>query len=137
MTSGGALGHNRTSQYEYCDRCGLVGDYYIIIPKLPAKLEMNTSRKCSVTGIDLYIHYYTDYLFVEVSGTCTYTSNPNSFITIKYKLYDSNNVVVDSGDIYTPDVDVGDKFVAKARIYGDSNLKSGETYRFVLVDAVG
>lgn len=70
---------------------------------------------------------------VHFKGKKTYNSRGNNMsgsLSIPWKLYDSDGVVVDSGTAFTPDVAVGDAFSEDEVIY---DLKSG-TYKLVIAD---
>jgi len=73
---------------------------------------------------------YTPTLTVTISGTKTYSNNNSIFSSgydvISYKLYDSENYMVDSGSVYLNSLNQGDKFKDESIIIYD--LIPGEIY---------
>ena len=79
---------------------------------------------------------YTPTLTVTISGTKTYSNNNSIFSSgydvISYKLYDSENYMVDSGSVYLNSLNQGDKFKDESIIIYD--LIPGETYTLELAE---
>ena len=77
----------------------------------------------------VYEKGYTPTLTVTISGTKTYSNNNQYFSSaydaISYKLYDSENYMVDSGSVYLNSLNQGDKFKDESIIIYD--LIPGET----------
>lgn len=73
-------------------------------------------------------------LNIEVIGEKTYESSSGSLDEISYKLYDSNEYLIDSGDIlFDSDICVGDKFKDDStEIY---DVKPGEKYTLVFMES--
>ena len=73
---------------------------------------------------------YRPTLTVTISGTKIYSNNNSYFSSgydvISYKLYDSENYMVDSGNVYLNSLNQGDKFKDESIIIYD--LIPGETY---------
>ena len=84
----------------------------------------------------VYEKGYTPTLTVTISGTKTYSNNnqyfSSSYDVIGYKLYDSENYMVDSGSVYLNSLNQGDKFKDESITIYD--LVPGETYTLKLVE---
>ena len=79
---------------------------------------------------------YTPTLTVTISGTKTYRNNnlyfTSGYDVISYKLYDSENYMVDSGSVHLNSLNQGDKFKDESIIVYD--LIPGETYTLKLTE---
>ena len=73
-----------------------------------------------------YDNSLTPRLEITVSGVKTYGGNNTGYDMISYKLYDSSNYLVDSGNLFLRDLSAGDKFKDDSiNIY---DVKPGESY---------
>ena len=83
-----------------------------------------------------YKKEYEDSLYIYFSGEKVYDVNGNdndSSISIEWKLYDSEDYLIDRGTFYTESICVGDKFRDRYVFVADG-IKAGENYRLVIVD---
>ena len=69
---------------------------------------------------------FTSQLKITVLGIKTYGSANSSYDMISYKIYDSNNVMVDSGNLYLTTLSINDKFKDDSIVVYD--VVPGETY---------
>lgn len=69
---------------------------------------------------------FTSQLKITVAGIKTYGSENSVYDTVSYKIYDSNNYMVDSGNLYLSSLSQGDKFKDDSIIVYD--VIPGETY---------
>ncbi len=119
-----------------------VKDIDVVLPDLPKFIDEKKSdvairSTCLITDINLkkeYMSYSDQYILTLVfNGIKTYSDqgdNISSPCVIGYKLYDSDDVVVSSGTVYTTSVAVDDKFREEKIIL---DLSEGE-YRLELLD---
>lgn len=75
---------------------------------------------------------YSSTLTVTIEGTKTYGNGNFGFDMIGYKLYDSEEFMVDSGSVYLDPLNQGDKFKDDSIIFFD--LTPGETYILKFVE---
>ena len=114
-----------------CQRCKK-GVIDIKLPDTPVFVEgLYKVTEIEITEISEPGSYSSSYtVYISLSGECV----KNSWYgvnAIKYKLYDSEGYVVESGIISIPDVTAGEKFKgAKFYIYSDQ-LKENDTYTLV------
>ncbi len=146
------------TQAEHCTRCGRTGakamghSYYngectrcgaglIKLPDTPKLIHYRSDGKIEestdVTGISVkYEKSYDGTIYADITYTGQFTynkdgANRSERLHIGYKLYDSDNVVVESGTVYTDAVKVGEKYRKTSRIY---ELNPSESYTLVLLD---
>ena len=137
-TSGSALGHNYSNGK--CTRCGSAASATIILPSTPKTISYygysgKLYTTCKVTAIQVDLSSASSSgLWYEITfvGTCTYNTEGNNQSTsmkIGYKLYDSDDFVVNSGTAYSESVSVGEKFKETINVY---YLEPGKTYTLVI-----
>lgn len=118
-----------------------VKPFTIQFPQLPLTIQdygysskiQTTLRIDSIT----YEKVYEDSLYIYFSGEKTYDvdgNNSDSWISFDWKLYDSENYLIDHGTFYTDNISVGDKFKNKYIFVADG-IKAGESYKLVIVGA--
>lgn len=96
--------------------CLLLKDVQLTCDTLPLELNIKDylGKTESVIEInDVAYSFEKDYLpqlKITVSGQKTYGTNNSGYDLIGYKLYDSDNYMVDSGSIYLSGLSGGDKF---------------------------
>lgn len=111
----------------------------IQLPSLPLIINdygyfsniQTTLRIDSIT----YEKVYEDSLYIYFSGEKIYDvngKNSDSWISFEWKLYDSEDYLIDQGTFYTDSISVGDKFKDKDVFIADG-IKAGEHYRLVIV----
>lgn len=116
-----------------------VHDISITFPKLPKSLnDFSISErqiKCEIDSLSIEKHFYEPNEFsvrLNYTGKKLYDStNSNDYCQIDYKLYNENNVVVDSGSIFSNNVNAGESF--SGYTYLGSTLPEG-SYRLELFD---
>lgn len=84
---------------------------------------------------DISYSFQKDYLpqlEITISGEKTYGTNSSDYDIIDYKLYDSDDYMVDSGMIYLSKLSVGDKFRDSSTIIYD--VTPGMTYTLKLTE---
>ena len=108
----------------------------IIMPELPKKVYGNNSS-IEITNISFSISsstlYYSELYF---DGEKTWDLKGDNYSRegyISYKLYDSENYLIDSGTCYTNALAVGDKF-RNEDAYIDGELLMGYIYRLEILD---
>ena len=113
----------------------------IQLPQLPLTVhDYGYSSKIQASlRIDsiTYEKVYEDSLYIYFSGEKTYDvegNNSDSWISFDWKLYDSENYLVDHGTFYTDSISVGDKFKNKD-VFVAGGIKAGENYKLVIVGA--
>lgn len=96
--------------------CLPIKDVQLTCDELPLKLEVKDyfGDTQSILEInDVSYSFEKDYLpqlEITISGEKTYGVDSSSYDIIGYKLYDSDDCMVDSGVIYLSKLSVGDKF---------------------------
>ena len=70
---------------------------------------------------------------VDFTGTCTYTQSDWGSIFVRWKLYDSDGFLVESGSLFASSVEAGVKFKGSDTI---GVITPGETYTLELSDYV-
>ena len=136
--------HYTNARHEYENNkwsvCGAINPKYpyIQIPKVPISLTADYTI-CTVKKIETVDYYYT--------STGKY-SNTNIIFTVEktydskgayysracefgYKVYDEENIVVDSGTVYTEAIAVGETTKRTLSLY---SLNGGKEYRLILLD---
>ncbi|MGM9953608.1 MAG: Ig-like domain-containing protein [Intestinibaculum porci] len=116
-----------------------VHDISITFPQLPKSLnDFSISErqiKCEIDSLSIEKHFYEPNEFsvrLNYTGKKLYDStNSNDYCRIDYKLYNENNVVVDSGSIFSNNVNAGESF--SGYTYLGSTLPEG-SYRLELFD---
>ena len=116
-----------------------VHDISITFPQLPKSLnDFSISErqiKCEIDSLSIEKHFYEPNEFsvrLNYTGKKLYDStNSNDYCQIDYKLYNENNVVVDSGSIFSNNVNAGESF--SGYTYLGSTLPEG-SYRLELFD---
>lgn len=118
---------------------GTSSSYSITLPNVPATYSYTYDgdyvySEVKVTKVSYKVEY--GYLTLIISGEKTYDEDgdeQSDMCMIGYKIYDSENYVVDSGVIFTNDLCVGEKF----RDYEHTTLlkiERGKQYRVVFED---
>lgn len=99
---------------------------------LPVELKVKdySGRTESIIKIE-DVSYTADYdlspeMSITISGIKTYGNDDQNYDIISYKLYDSADYMVDSGNIFLKDLTAGDKFKDDSITIYDT--KPGETY---------
>ena len=136
-TQGNALGHNY--QNGVCTRCHEKAGATIILPSAGNKYNYYYSSgklvaTCEVTKIEtpkVYSDYNPQKLWykVKVAMKSTYDLEGNNYSRapyVGYKIYDEDNVVVNSGTLVGENIKVGETCYAQLDVY---YLEAGHTYR--------
>lgn len=118
--------------------CLPVSDVKLVAEGLPTEISVkgyNGSIESKIR-IDEVIYVYdktlTSTLKITVSGTKTYGNSNSSYDMVSYKLYDSQGVVVKTGQLYIHSISKGDKFKDDSiNIY---DITPGETYKIVFTE---
>lgn len=116
-----------------------VHDISITFPQLPKSLnDFSISERqinCEIDSLSIEKYFYEPNEFsvrLNYTGKKLYDStNSNDYCRIDYKLYNENNVVVDSGSIFSNNVNAGESF--SGYTYLGSTLPEG-SYRLELFD---
>ncbi len=113
-------------------------DVNLIFDNMPQELKLH-GYGGTVSAIiqinEITFEYNKDILStlkITVSGEKTYNGKNYGYDMIDYKLYDSENNVVDSGSIYLSSLSKGDKFKDDSISFYDAI--PGETYRLKLYE---
>lgn len=118
--------------------CLPLKDVQVICDTLPLELNVKDyfGKTESVIEIsDVAYNFEKDYspqLKITISGQKTYGTNNTGFDMIGYKLYDSDDYMVDSGNIYLSGLREGDKFRDDSIIIYD--VTPGTTYILKLTE---
>ena len=105
----------------------------IILPKLPQKIHSynyDDSIESTVTITEITYEISGDDLYFYFTGEKTYDEDGkkhSASCKIGWKLYDSDNYIVDSDTFYSPAIAVGEKFRDEKEYVFDV-IKPGETY---------
>ena len=75
---------------------------------------------------NIYEKDFTSQLKITVTGIKTYGNTNSVYDMVSYKIYDSNNYMVDSGNLYLSSLSQGDKFKDDSIVVYD--VIPGETY---------
>lgn len=123
-----------------CDAlyCLPIKDVRLTYDSLPLEFKMkdyfgNTESIIQIN--DVAYSFEKDYLpklNITISGEKTYGTDSLGYDIIGYKLYDSDNYLIDSGNIYLRELDVGDKFKNDSLIIYD--VTPGMTYELKLTE---
>lgn len=115
--------------------CLPVSDVKLVADDLPVEIDVkgydgSDKSKIRIDSVSyVYDSDLTSELKITVNGTKTYGDVNSSYDVINYKLYDSQNCVVETGKIYINSISQGDKFKDDSiNIY---DVTPGETYRIV------
>lgn len=117
--------------------CLPISDVELTVDNLPVELEVrgydgNTESIIKITEVSYTFEGgYTPQLKITIKGQKTYGSNSNYDI-IGYKLYDSEEYLIDTGIVYLKSLDNGDKFKDDSIII--YNIIPGETYSLRLTE---
>lgn len=137
--------NNNTFAFDECNCSALyclpVKDIQLVVESLPVELQRKgydgaIESKISITdvkyGIDSSLN--SSKMTITLLGEKIYGYNDGlSYDIISYKLYDSNEYLVDSGQVYLgTSLSVGDKFRDNSLVIYD--LTPGEIYTLVLLD---
>lgn len=111
--------------------CLPVADIQLSAEGLPTEIKVKgydgaTESILQITEIS-YVHEkeYTSRLKITFLGQKTY-GNSSRYDIISYKLYDSNEYIIDSGNVYLKSLDAGDKFKDDSIVVYD--IIPGENY---------
>lgn len=118
--------------------CLPIKDVQLICDSLPLELQMkdyygNTESIIQVN--DVTYNFENDYLpklEITILGEKTYGTDSSSYDIIGYKLYDGDDYMVDSGNIYLSALSAGDKFKNTSLIIYD--VTPGMTYVLKLTE---
>lgn len=118
--------------------CLPVSDVELTFDTLPLNIDVkgyDGSIEGTIQISDITYLFEKDYIpqvKITVSGVKLYakTDSMPSYDMISYKLYDSEENVITSGNIYLDSLDQGDKFKDDSIVIYD--ITPGETYRLVL-----
>lgn len=111
--------------------CLPVADVQLSAGRLPVEIKVegydgNTESILEITDVSyVYEKEYTPLLKITFSGQKTY-GDSLSYDIISWKLYDSNEYLIDSGDVYLKLLDSGDKFKDDSIMVYD--VTPGENY---------
>ena len=136
--------HYTKARHEYennkCSVCGAINPKYpyIQIPKVPISLTADYTI-CTVKKIETDDYYYTstgEYSKTNIIFTVekTYDSKGTYYsrgCNFGYKVYDEENIVVDSGTVYTEAIAVGETTKKTLSLY---SLNGGKEYRLILLN---
>jgi hypothetical protein len=113
----------------------------ISMPSLPLTVRGYSYDSSIETSIRIdsitYERVYEDSLYIYLAGEKIFDingKNGDSWCTFDWKLYDSEGYLIDKGTFYTDSLSVGDKFKEESIFIADG-IKSGESYRFVIIGA--
>ena len=125
-----------------CTVCGAINPKYpyIELPMAPITLYDSTYTQCivkSITTADYYSTSSGNYSYTEITFLVekTYDAEGNSYsrgCNFGYKIYDEDNLVIDSGAIYTEAIKVGES-TKKVLTVWKTDLSGGKSYRLVLL----
>ena len=118
---------------------GVSSSYSITLPSVPATYSYtydsdHVYSKVKVTHVSYQVDY--GYLTLLISGEKTYDEDgdeQSDHCMFEYKIYDSENYVVDSGTIMTENLRVGEKF-RNSEFSTLLVVEPGEEYRVVFED---
>ena len=79
----------------------------------------------------MIIVFLTSTVVVTIEGLKTYEKKSMGFDVFNYKLYDSENFIVDSGSVFLNDLAIEDKFREEITFY---DLIPGEIYTIEFTD---
>lgn len=123
-----------------CDAayCLPVEDVNVTFDSFPLDLNVNdfmgnTTSVLQIQGADY--KFDTDYsteLNITITGEKKSGNSNSGYDIISYKLYDSAGYVIDTGDIYLPSLNAGDKFKSDSVVIYD--ITPGESYTFKLLE---
>lgn len=115
--------------------CLPVYDVELVAENLPLEINVkgyggSIASKIRIDEVSYeYEKEYIPTLKITVSGTKTYGSSNSIYDMVSYKLYDSQNCVVETGQLYIRLISEGDKFKDDSiSIY---DVTPGETYKIV------
>ncbi len=115
--------------------CLPVLDVNLVAENLPTEINVKSYNGSieSKIRIDEVTYIYdknlASTLKITVSGTKTYGNSSSSYDMVSYKLYDSQGIVVETGQLYIRSISKGDKFKDDSiNIY---DITPGETYKIV------
>ena len=148
LTQGNILEHEYVSgKCKYCNKQDPLGPFkvgkYTIYIDTPLPTDVcdfsyygTTYSKCSLTEISFDISYSTLYMYFTGRKTYDTRGNEQSDICrIGWKLYDSDNYVIDSGTAITTSVKVGEGFRNQKEYVFDLDEKTTNTVlRLELLD---
>lgn len=111
----------------------------LTLPDLPKTVKENWSYGVwTKTRIDEVTYKIDgDSLYFYFSGEKTYDhsgDNGDSMCVFVWKLYDTDDYLVDSGSVYIDGLSVGDKF-KNEEAYSWGKIKPGQEYKLVLTDS--
>lgn len=123
-----------------CDAlyCLPIKDVQLACDGFPLELKMKDyygDTQSIIEINDISYSFQKDYLpqlEITISGEKTYGTNSSDYDIIDYKLYDSDDYMVDSGMIYLSKLSVGDKFRDSSTIIYD--VTPGMTYTLKLTE---
>lgn len=110
------------------------------LPETPLNLSYTSSitgttySSCTISNVSYEIDDY-GWMNIYISGEKTYDKDgddANNRCYVQWKIYDSENYVVDSGMCYTSSLKVGEKFKNEKFIF--TSVEKGEEYRLELSD---
>lgn len=115
--------------------CLPVADVNLVAKDLPVEIAIKgydgkVESKIKIDDVSfIYDKEFTSTLKITVAGTKTYGGSNSSYDMVSYKLYDSQNYVVESGHLYIKSISAGDRFKDDSiSIY---DITPGETYTIV------
>lgn len=118
--------------------CLPVSDIELVVDNLPVEIKVkgydgNTESIIKITEVSYtFEKEYTPQLKITLTGQKTYGSSNSSYDMISYKLYDSDEYLIDTGTVYLKSLDNGDKFKDNSIIiYG---VTPGDTYSLRLTE---
>lgn len=117
--------------------CLPVSDIELIVDNLPVELKVKgydgrTQSIINITEVSyVFEKEYIPQLKITLIGQKTYGSN-SVYDIIAYKLYDSEEFLIDSGMVYLRSLDNGDKFKDDSIVIYD--VIPGETYSLRLIE---
>lgn len=117
--------------------CLPISDVELTFDTLPLNIDLKEydgSVESTIQINDITYSFEKDFspqMKITISGAKLY-GKPDSIDMISYKLYDSEEYVITSGDIYLDSLDQGDEFKDDSIVIYD--ITPGETYKLVLSD---
>lgn len=117
--------------------CLPISDVALTVDNLPVEINVkgyngNTESIIKITEVSYtFEKEYTPQLKITLTGQKTYGNN-SGYDIIAYKLYDSEEYLIDTGMVYLRSLDNGDKFKDDSIVIYD--IVPGETYYLKLIE---
>lgn len=112
------------------------------LPSVPVSVsdigwDGNKDSTCKISSVEYTESFqYSNSITFYFSGEKTYDAKGNgnnSYCIFNYKLTDGDGFVIDSGNVFTSEITVGEKFKEKVTCYSE-DIKPGGSYTLTIFD---